>query len=102
MVCGGGDATHRQIMRMILNSDGSRHRARSQPRQFGSASAEQRQYLRPGIAGSNVRIEAGPPIYRAHGRFKCFMGLTLALAGKSPKIGTQSAARRSSVQREPA
>ena len=87
---------------MILNSDASRHRPQSQPRQFGSASAGQRQYLRPGIAGSNVRIEAGPPIYRAHGRFKCFMGLKLDLAGKSPKIGTHPVERRCSLQREPA
>jgi hypothetical protein len=57
---------------------------------FGYSSAPARQYLRPLIAGSNVRIEAGPPIYRAHGRFKCFMGLKLALIGKSARIGMQS------------
>ena len=32
----------------------------------------------------------------------CFMGLKLALAGKSPKIGTHPVARRCSLQREPA
>jgi hypothetical protein len=82
---------------MILNSDGSQPLARSQRRCFGSACAPARQYLRLLIAGSNVRIEAGPPIYRAHGRFKCFMGLKLALMGESARISNQSLEREGAL-----
>src|SRR5713226_8497187 len=32
-------------------------------------------YLRARTSGSNFESEAGPPIFRAHGRFKCFYGV---------------------------
>ena len=47
-------------------------------------------YLRRSTAGSNVRNEADPPIFRAHGRFKFFKGSSGGRNGPAMRAGVDA------------